>query len=721
MARRKAIVMFGQSNMVGANMGWPTTFANDKRFEFLNDPNARVRGLAGVKMMDIYANSFEPSREAGTNAANRPGLWSVPDDRVFTDSSAAGNKGRDTDRDFTQTPQYNADFTTLWEWATVPTQEGKVDKAGNYQWDFTTPVTYATAEDVTISGTNTITINAGNWLVDPDDYPRDARMTISGSGNGNDGVYSLDYETLQDTTVLTIAQGTGLPTLNNGADNITITIEKYIEGVRKRLNHSDTSIEGPGLFGQADSIGSEFALGWNLMNTFGEELFIVKMGVGGTVATPRHIRMDIPGRGWWHGPNADGDTVSFKNTWNPSHPESLLDILMNHYLLGNGLAASFADDQSEYVGGAKTILASQGDQLDIQGVFVLLGESDAEEPDRAAYYEEGYREIQETLRNFIVDNDLTTIARADEIPWVHAKVRTGYGDADPLTGHDATTGIPLVNGAIDKLVAEDPFMESVNTDDFPFYANDPVHYTSDAMVTLGDRFFEGWQKITDYAQRFQTRDNSQVRDIVRDARDRYQLGQGAGAPQIFTDEQIIDHIQKAWQSIRRRLGDSAYWLKRTEEFTWNLSANAYLELPWQVERVLTIRRTNEPDLFFRPEQRGIQPNGNPAYWVPDQYRSGTYSVEYMQAWQSMSDMDDYIPMPEQHEELLVVMTVRRMATYGGKTQMDARMVAEADRLFAEISKAANTFERNRNDVMRTAYRNVRTKARDVGSTNKRTY
>ncbi len=126
--------------------------------------------------------------------------------------------------------------------------------------------------------------------------------------------------------------------------------------------------------------------------------------------------------------------------------------------------------------------ALSGEELEIAGMLWMQGESDALVEGPSEVYYENFKEFIETVRHDLGEPDL---------PFVFGRISQAA-----VWSHQEN-----VRAAQAQAERDIPFVRMVSTDDLPFN-DDRIHYNSQGLVTLGERFaeafletYETWQTV----------------------------------------------------------------------------------------------------------------------------------------------------------------------------------------------------------------------------------
>jgi hypothetical protein len=146
--------------------------------------------------------------------------------------------------------------------------------------------------------------------------------------------------------------------------------------------------------------------------------------------------------------------------WNPAVPGSLYQNMVRH--TAGALAA---------------LRAQTGMRGRVAGFFWMQGESDATDPNMAVLYAAQLTNLIERVRADFGD---------PRLPFVFGKI-----SPSPLWRYGAH-----VRAAQESVAASVPNTALFSADDLPLL--DGAHYTTQGVVTLGERFAEAWLKKTEY-------------------------------------------------------------------------------------------------------------------------------------------------------------------------------------------------------------------------------
>lgn len=281
--------------------------------------------------------------------------------------------------------------------------------------------------------------------------------------------------------------GTDIPAAGDGIRELTAadTARKMSELVAANMEWRDlrfyhdgnTSYTGPGDYPTMlslmrgsprehmtdDRVNGLTECTFGLKNHFTGDLYVVVEAQGGATAVTQPVG-DLLAAGGFYSYKVDIDYNDFR----PDSPNGLWTPLIR------------------YLDAAKAKIVAAGNTMDVIGIFSNVGTNDAGWEDRANLYYESMAYIIDTLRNYIVDNSMSTRA-ADRIPFGLTTVNAPLSER----AYKAT-----VNTAMEQLAQDKPSVYVVDATDFGLRV-DNLHLTAAGQIAWGKAFYAGWAALYD--------------------------------------------------------------------------------------------------------------------------------------------------------------------------------------------------------------------------------
>lgn len=336
----------------------------------------------------------------------------------------------------------------------------------------------------------------------------------------------------------------------------------------------------------------------------------------------------------------------------------------------------------------KASIELEGNEMDVRGFFSCLVENDVQDDASAAAVGANMTLLRDSLRTFCEANQMVKRNKL-RIPWLTTNLR-----------QTIFLRAPVANAALAQMALDDAYTGVIDSN-LLTYNVDNVHFDGPGQITLGQLFAESWVSII-------SKENdalslaaalprlAAVRTMVLR---RYERGISSNDS---TDQQITTFINDSKREIVNTLGDMAWFMRRVEQATLDSSYPNTINLPRTMRRLLRIESAAMP--------------GRPLVWkglsYTDQGRvqvtlavavPGPYMAHFIQRNTELTNDDDIVILPEEHLELLVVLTCKRLAECAGNSGIASYWAAESDRLWKYIKRDAQRHDRMRQDDMMTSH------------------
>jgi hypothetical protein len=208
-----------------------------------------------------------------------------------------------------------------------------------------------------------------------------------------------------------------------------------------------------------------------IKQALGEEIYVCNLGVGSTCLAQNEQGFTFgaiglsPSRAAWF------DTTAHSN-WSPGASKSLYTRFLD--ILDTAVAAA----------------ASEGNTLEVVGVFMSQGESDTANAVWANAYEDNLRAFKSLVRQAIKDRGMYS-GLAETIPWIQGKITT-----EPWATNSTAESAELVRNAVQKLAYEDPYMGTFETNEFYKLPGDAAHFSGAGLTQWETAAFNVWEKVS---------------------------------------------------------------------------------------------------------------------------------------------------------------------------------------------------------------------------------
>jgi len=428
------------------------------------------------------------------------------------------------------------------------------------------------------------------------------------------------------------------------------------------------------VLGNYGQIGPDLEATWQLQHVFDEDIWVIKVSVGSTYMSRFRGSLAFP---------FFIDCAWFRSdrhvSWHPAETDKLTNASGYDYgLFGIEIDKILLDLATSWVNTNRP-----GDVLDVRGIFSALGETDASFADRSAIMGQNMRMIRDVMRSKISAAGLSQ-TMGKNIPFVVAGVRN-----QGFWPYAATA-----NTQFQQLALDDPYTGYVSTDDLPDNDGiDKAHYSAAGQVTLGQRFYTEWSRINKRMQdanRFPaTRKTlSQLRTEVKRRYERNAVDNDA------TDERINQAINDSLREVFNTLGDSAWFLRRTETFNITSDYQTPFTLPRQVNRIIALETPINYGRTVEFEHMGYTDEGRVQIRLLSD-PGGSFQCHFVTIPGDLTDDNELAQIPHEYTELVVVLAALRLAQTGGHQDQVAVMSGELQRLWRGVWRQVHIQDRRR--------------------------
>ena len=434
--------------------------------------------------------------------------------------------------------------------------------------------------------------------------------------------------------------------------------------------------------GTVGQIGPDLEATWQLQHAFDEDIWVIKLSIGstylsryrGTLAPSSYFAETAwfrPGRhNSWHPAETDKQPPALNADWTVNdYSYGLFGMLIDKILIEKATAWVTAN--------------RPGDTLDVRGIFGMLGETDSTFAERAAIAGQNMQMVRDVMRSKIAAAGLSQ-TMGKNIPFVIGGVRDkGFW---PYAG--------TINTQYKQLATDDPYSGYVNTDDLPNNdLTDQAHYSAAGQVTFGKRLYDEWVRVSKRQQdanRYPASRKTlgQLRTEVKRRYERNAVDNDA------TDERINQAINDSLREIYNTLGDSAWFLRRTESFTITSDYQTPFTLPRQVNRILAIENPINYGRTITFDHMGYTDEGRIKIRLLSD-PGGTFDVHFVCLPTDLTDDSELAQIPNEYTELVVVMAAMRLAQTGGHQDQVAILGGEMQRLWRGAWRQAHIQDRRR--------------------------
>lgn len=414
-------------------------------------------------------------------------------------------------------------------------------------------------------------------------------------------------------------------------------------------------------------LGADVQLAWRMQNEFSTDVWVIKLGIPSAYMSRFLGNLTWNNMAWFrdgtHNDWAPGSTAQLTN----SATYDLFDVLFTTVLTA-----------------AKNWVTTNrpGDTLDVVGCFSMEGESDAGSSDRYTYAKKNMAIIRDTARSRIAALGLTS-KTATKIPWVIGGINSYSG----------WTYRQQVNDAFSQLEADDSWTGYVDTSTFSMTS--PGHFDTQGLISLGNAWADKWVALT---SRYTDADQPNANRIsLTDMRTRVKARYEGNTTQTdATNDQVDRAINDAVREITNRLGDTAWFLRRSDQFSLYSNSFTPYTFPKRVRRVIMIRDGINPRTELRFNMVGYTNEGCVSIIMP----TGTTTtqsvwVDYIEHPRDMEEDSDVCVIPYEYTELVVLLATKRLAERGGNQLLMQLVTVQAEEIWKGVWRQAHAQDRAR--------------------------
>lgn len=418
---------------------------------------------------------------------------------------------------------------------------------------------------------------------------------------------------------------------------------------------------GPNLYRVRDEINWVPELAWQLRQRYSEGPVFIHCGVPSSTMGTKYlgnVAATVGSYSWLY------DITHLD--WQPSSP--------------NGVYDTF----TAFVGNAAAALTSEGNEIDIQGIFAVVSDVDAASEAYGTKAYDNLVNLVKSLREFI-DGGNYSSRRASTIPIVFGSVAT------TTYSYQST-----VNAALTQLAQDDPYVKVVDASAYTL-ETDQIHWDAPACQEFGVDAFEAWSAaLVDESDATRPQDDlPKLSDIRTKVRRRYERTVVAND---ITDEQMDLFINDAIREIYNTLGDNAWFLRRSETLTMTTTYPGTLTLPRKVKRLIRVDRSAFPGSPVKIKGLTYTDQGRLQVTLMD-YSGGPFVAHYLLLPKDLEQDNDTTLIPWDHIELIVMLTCKRLAESGGNAAIASYYAGETQRLWQYAKRDAMRYDRIRGGVL----------------------
>lgn len=329
-------------------------------------------------------------------------------------------------------------------------------------------------------------------------------------------------------------------------------------------------------------------------------------------------------------------------------------------------------------------LVSEGNEIDIQGIFTVVSDVDAFSSAQADKALENIKLIVRSLREFI-DAGGYSSKSGSKIPWVAADVAG--------TVWSSSTA---VNSALQQVDEDDPYLKRVDTSSYTL-ESDNVHWDAAACQLFGVDAYEAWlAALSDESDATRVQDDlpklSEIRTKVKRRYERTVSSNDA------TNAQIDLFINDSIREVYNTLGDQAWFLRKMETLTLGTQYPGSLTLSRRIKRLLRVDRADFPGTPVRFKAAGYTDQGRLQISLMD-YSGGPFVAHYIVLPKDLEQDNDVTLIPHDHIELVVLLTCKRLAEAGGNAAIATYYAVEIERLWKYAKRDAMRYDRVRDAAL----------------------
>lgn len=344
----------------------------------------------------------------------------------------------------------------------------------------------------------------------------------------------------------------------------------------------------------------------------------------------------------------------------------------------------------DYVGACNTAVVAQGhDGIDVQDIYAFIGESDSGELTRAESAYENMKAVLHYMRTKLVELGYTTLP-AHKIRVVIALVKEVSAWA-----YASTT-----NAEYQRLEDNDPYVVTVNTSDFS-YGGDGMHYDAQGCVDLGRACYEANAELRERESKSTTIDS--MRLTLSDLRTRFRRRyERTTASNELTSPQVDSYLNDALRAFYNLCGDNAWFLRQIASLPLTASPGQINTLPIHVRRVFRVENATNPGLETPSQVVGYDTSGR-TQLVLLHNSAGTYNVHYFYYPPDLSAADDRCIVPPEYIELVILYACSRASETAGNADHAAIFMAEAQKLEPTVKRDLVRYERPKKGALTSRY------------------
>jgi hypothetical protein len=361
----------------------------------------------------------------------------------------------------------------------------------------------------------------------------------------------------------------------------------------------------------------------------------------------------------------------------------------------------------EKMTGAQAALPT-GTKMDVRLIVPWMGDNEAGrggdgKRNALTTFENTARSIIREMRQFIFDNDMTTLP-AHQIAVVWPKIHKEYGETDVRAE---------LNAALERIASDDPYVRLIETDDLATMTDDG--YNTIAVPGNNNHFghtgyVKAAQRVFDALVEIETEPFDAIADedrvTLQEIQDRVKTYYNRGRTQTDVDDEVAlnQHINGALDRILNDVGDNAYWLRRKSPFTYNLGENNVTDMPRHVQRVLKIENPHDIRESLQYRQVGFADAGRLQIHLEESSGQGSYVTHFITRPKQVTKAEELVPLPRSICEWLVVETCRRLARSGTNVALQSSLEGEARDLRERCIKELQVMQRTKRDRLHTIRR-----------------
>jgi hypothetical protein len=384
----------------------------------------------------------------------------------------------------------------------------------------------------------------------------------------------------------------------------------------------------------------------------------VTIGINGSYISPRYVGDLFRSitYGWLHDATDHG--------WNPTASNSFLTAL------------------TTAVQSMETLATAEGNTIKWEGVFLLIAENDTLEPNKLLQIGANIISLRDHMWGKLFHDKRVPLVLAGPSSPTYPNRDVVYAMLNQIAADNVACGVVETRPEIKPLYT---------------FTADGIHWTTASQIQFGKDQFAVWDVLrmrANSASRLlgELPTLSLLRTKVRRRYERSATGSDATATQI--DMFINDSIRE----IHNTLGDTAWFLRRAEEFTLSPSFPGTIDLPRVCKRILRIERASNPGEALTYKGISYTDAGRVQIALHN-YGGGPFIVHYLAQWTDLVNETDATLVPIDHVELIVMLTCKRLTECAGNASMAAYYAVESDRLWRALKKENLRYDRMRQGQM----------------------